>query len=129
VCVSLDFGSGAAFLFIDDLDSPALGASGVLLFSGGADSTLLAHSLIRRGKRMIGLSIDFPDRPAAEIATAKRIGERIGLAEHLTIRLDLPWHAIRGESGGNNEGWFPHRNLMFLGLALHTAEIRGADFI
>lgn len=116
-------------MFIDDLDSPALGRSGVLLFSGGADSTLLAHALIRRGKRLIGLSIDYPGRPVAEIATAKRMAERVGLAEHLAINLGLPWHPLRGETGGKNEGWFPHRNLMFLGLALHVAEIRGADFI
>ena len=28
-----------------------------------------------------------------------------------------------------NEGWFPHRNVMFLGLALHLAEIKGAAFV
>lgn len=117
------------WVFIDDIDSSKLGGVGVLLFSGGADSTLLAHSLVRRGKRLIGLSIDYPGRPAAEIATARRMGERVGLAEHLTIDLGLPWHALRGETGGKNEGWFPHRNLMFLGLALHVAEVRGADFI
>ena len=113
-------------MFIDDLDSAKLGDSGVLLYSGGTDSTLLAHALIRRGKRLIGLSIDYPGRPAAEIAIAGRIAGRLGLAEHLTIGLDLPWHPLRGETGGLNEGWFPHRNLMFLGLALHVAEIRGA---
>src|SRR4249919_1124381 len=113
-------------VFIDDLDSAKLGESGVLLYSGGADSTLLAHGLIRRGKRLIGLSIDYPGRPAAEIAIAGRIAGRLGLAEHLTIGLDLPWHPLRGETGGLNEGWFPHRNLMFLGIALHVAEIRGA---
>jgi 7-cyano-7-deazaguanine synthase len=116
-------------VFVDDLDSPRLGRSGVLLYSGGADSTLLAHSLIRRGKALIALSVDYPGRPAAEIAIARRIGGRIGFAEHLTIGLELPWHALRGEAGGLNEGWFPHRNLMFLSMALHVAEIRHADFV
>jgi 7-cyano-7-deazaguanine synthase len=116
-------------VFIDDLDSPGLGESGVLLYSGGADSTLLAHSLIRRGKHVIGVSIDYPGRPAAEIAIAKRIAGRIGFTEHLTIELGLPWHAQRGEAGGLNEGWFPHRNLMFLSVALHVAEIRSAHFV
>ena len=52
-------------MFIDDLDSPELGDFGILLYSGGFDSTLLAHGLIRRGKRLIGLSIDFPGGPSA----------------------------------------------------------------
>jgi 7-cyano-7-deazaguanine synthase len=116
-------------VFIDDLDSAELGESGVVLYSGGADSTLLAHSLIRRGKRLIGLSINYPGRPAAEIATAARIAARAGFFEHLTIGLDLPWRPVRGEFGGVNEGWFPHRNVMFLGIALHVAEIKGADFV
>src|SRR5260370_27319419 len=98
---------GISPLFIDDLDSAELGGSGVLLYSGGADSTLLAHSLIRRGKRLIALSVDYPGRPAAEIATAKRIAGRVGFTEHLTIGLDLPWHPLRGEARGKNEGWVP----------------------
>jgi 7-cyano-7-deazaguanine synthase len=116
-------------VFTDDLDSPELGQLGVLLYSGGFDSTLLAHSLIRRGKRLIGLSIDFPGRPAAEIDAARKLALRIGFAEHLSIGLDLPWRPVRGEVGGMNEGWFPHRNIMFLGLALHLAEVKGADFV
>ena len=43
--------------------------------------------------------------------------------------LDVPWSPIRGAKGGLDEGWFPHRNLMFLSLALHVAEIRRAEFI
>ncbi len=116
-------------MFIDDIDSSALGEAGVLLFSGGADSTLLAHSLIRRGKRLTALSVAYPGRPAAEIETAARIAGRIGFAERLTIALDLPWRALRGEPGAMNEGWFPHRNLMFLAMALHVAEVRGASFV
>jgi 7-cyano-7-deazaguanine synthase len=116
-------------VFIDDLDSGELGEFGLVLYSGGADSTLLAHSLTRRGKRLIGLSIDYPGRPAAEVATAARIAGRVGFSEHLTIGLGLPWRPLRGEVGGLNEGWFPHRNLMFLAIALHVAEIRGASFV
>ena len=116
-------------MFIDDLDSPELGDFGILLYSGGFDSTLLAHGLIRRGKRLIGLSIDFPGRPAAESDVARKVARRIGFAEHLTIGLDVPWRPVRGEVGGMNEGWFPHRNVMFLGLALHLAEIKGAAFV
>jgi len=116
-------------VFIDDIDSPELGEFGILLYSGGFDSTLLAHSLIRRGKRLIALSIDFPGRPAAEIDAAGKVARRIGFAEHISMGLDLPWRAVRGEVGGMNEGWFPHRNVMFLGLALHLAEIKGANFV
>lgn len=116
-------------MFIDDLDSPRLGGQGILLFSGGADSTLLAHALIRRGKRLIAVSVDYPGRPEMEIERARRIAARIGFDKHLTIGLGLPWRAQRGEPGGLNEGWFPHRNILFLAIALHVAEVEGGDFI
>jgi len=116
-------------VFIDDLDSPAIGRAGVLLFSGGADSTLLAHALIQRGKAVTALSIDYPGRPAAETERADRIGRKIGFADRVTIGLNLPWRAQKGEPGTLNEGWFPHRNLMFLSIARHVAEIRKLSFV
>ena len=127
--VSLSIARREKPVFIDDLDSAKLGESGVLLYSGGADSTLLAHSLIRRGKRLIGLSIDYPGRPAAEIAIAERHCRTARSRRASDDRARPSLAPLRGETGGLNEGWFPHRNLMFLGIALHVAEIRGAHFI
>jgi 7-cyano-7-deazaguanine synthase len=116
-------------MFVTNLDDPDLGESGILLFSGGLDSTLLAQALVRRGKLITAISIDYVGRPDAEALAAKKLALEIGVQEHLTIALRYPWIAQQGADGTPTEGWFPHRNLIFFSIALHVAEIKQATFI
>ena len=115
-------------MLLHELDDPRLGGRGVILFSGGADSTLLARALGRRGRDLIALSIDYPGRPDVERDRAEGLSRRLGM-EPVRLGLDFAWPAIQGAIGAQDEGWFPHRNIMFLGLALHVAEVKKADFI
>lgn len=113
-----------------------------MLLSGGLDSATVAAWLIERDFRVIGLTIDYGQRHAAELRAAATVAQKLGLAEHLVQRLDL--RAVGGSALTSATEvpksadpladvaadipvtYVPARNTLFLSLALGLAEARGA---
>lgn len=113
-----------------------------MLLSGGLDSATVAAWLIERDFDVIGLTIDYGQRHAAELRAASTVAEKLGLSEHLVQRLDL--RAVGGSALTSATEvpksddpladvaadipvtYVPARNTLFLSLALGLAEARGA---
>lgn len=109
----------------------------VVLLSGGLDSMVTAALAQERGFAVHGLSVDYGQRHRLELESAVRIAERLGLARHTTIALDLRafggsalTDAIAVPKGGVGEDipvtYVPARNLVFLALTTACAEAAGA---
>lgn len=113
----------------------------VVLLSGGLDSAVTLAAARAEGRRCYALSFDYGQRHRHELAAAGRVAERLGAADHRTVRLDL--RAIGGSAltadvdvpKDRDEGgmageipvtYVPARNLVFLSLAAGYAEVAGA---
>jgi len=109
----------------------------VVLLSGGLDSMVTAALAKERGFAVHALSVDYGQRHRLELESARRIAERLGLARHTEIALDL--RAFGGSAltdsidvpkGGVGEDipvtYVPARNLVFLALTTACAEAAGA---
>ncbi|MCP9917627.1 7-cyano-7-deazaguanine synthase QueC [Cyanobium sp. ATX 6F1] len=118
---------------------PASGATAVALLSGGLDSATATALAIEAGQRVIGLSFDYGQRHRRELEAARALAERLGLAEHHTIAVNLAaWGgssltdaALAVPSDGVADGvipstYVPGRNTVFIALGLSLAEARGA---
>lgn len=117
----------------------------VVLLSGGLDSATVAAWALAGGWSVTALSIDYGQRHRHELAAARAIAERLGIADHVVLRVDLaafggsvlvdPGAAVprdRPESSIAAEippTYVPARNTVFLALALALAEARGAGAI
>ncbi|WP_133364614.1 7-cyano-7-deazaguanine synthase QueC [Qipengyuania sediminis] len=113
------------------------GAPAVVLLSGGLDSMVVAALARESGYAVQALSIDYGQRHVRELDAARAIAERLGVARHVVLPLDL---AVFGGSaltadiavptGGLNDGvpvtYVPARNLIFLSLTAAFAETCGA---
>ncbi|MBD2843401.1 7-cyano-7-deazaguanine synthase QueC [Erythrobacter sp. KMU-140] len=110
----------------------------VVLLSGGLDSMVTAAIAKERGFNVRALSIDYGQRHRLELASAKRIAEKLDLADHVEIELDL--RAFGGsaltdsiavpKSGVDDTipvTYVPARNLVFLALTTACAEAAGAS--
>jgi len=106
--------------------------SAVLLWSGGADSTLCAMLLRERGVAVHALSIVYPGRPSGEVRAAASLADELSFASYHEMRLDgmavgaPAWLATRH---AHHEGFVPFRNLMFWSLAANRAAAVGADAV
>ncbi|MEI6830042.1 MAG: 7-cyano-7-deazaguanine synthase QueC [Synechococcaceae cyanobacterium ELA445] len=111
----------------------------VVLLSGGLDSATAAALAIEAGQRVIGLSFDYGQRHRRELEAARNLAERLALAEHQTIAVNLAaWggssltdNALSVPTAGVEEGvipstYVPGRNTVFIALGLSLAEARGA---
>lgn len=109
------------------------------LLSGGLDSATATALAIEAGQRVIGLSFDYGQRHRRELEAARALAERLGLAEHHTIAVNLAaWGgssltdaALAVPSDGVADGvipstYVPGRNTVFIALGLSLAEARGA---
>lgn len=109
----------------------------VVLLSGGLDSMVSAGLAREAGFALLALTIDYGQRHRIEIEAAKRIADRLGVARHIILPLDLT--AFGGSAltddipvprGGAGDAipvtYVPARNTIFLSLALGWAEAAGA---
>jgi 7-cyano-7-deazaguanine synthase len=117
---------------------------GVVLLSGGLDSTTVMAIARSNGYEIYGLSFRYGQRHALELEAARRVAKALNAKEHLVMDLDLAkigGSALTGDievPKGHNEGemkgeipvtYVPARNTIFLSHALAWAEVLGASDI
>jgi 7-cyano-7-deazaguanine synthase len=109
----------------------------VVLLSGGLDSMVTAALAREQGFEVHALSVDYGQRHRLELVSAKRIAQRLGLARHIEIALNLRafggsalTDAIDVPKDGVGDDvpvtYVPARNLVFLALTTAFAESSGA---
>lgn len=109
----------------------------VVLLSGGLDSMVTAALALEAGFAVHALSVDYGQRHKLELQSAARISEKLGLARHTSMALDLRAFggsaltaAIDVPKSGVAEDipvtYVPARNLVFLALTTACAEAAGA---
>ena len=119
---------------------PQLLPTAIALLSGGLDSATAAALAVETGQRVIGLSFDYGQRHRRELEAAACVAQRLGLAEHHTISVNLAaWggSALTDSSiAVPREGvqsdvipstYVPGRNTVFIAIGLSLAEARGAE--
>ena len=116
----------------------------VVLLSGGLDSATALAVARAEGYECHALSFEYGQRHARELASAQQVAAALGVAAHLTLRLDL--RAIGGSAltadipvpkaraaeaigSGIPVTYVPARNTIFLAHALAWAEVLGAQDI
>lgn len=110
----------------------------VVLLSGGLDSMVTAALAMEQGFAVHALSVDYGQRHRLELQSARRIAQRLGVARHIEIALDLRafggsalTDAIDVPKGGVGDDipvtYVPARNLVFLALTTAFAEASGAN--
>jgi 7-cyano-7-deazaguanine synthase len=112
--------------------------------SGGLDSTTVAAIAQSEGFRVYGLSFRYGQRHAYELEAARRVTERMDVAQHvvcdidlrvfggsaLTADIDVPKGRDDDEMGtGIPVTYVPARNTVFLSFALAWAEVLGSSDI
>ena len=113
------------------------GSPAVVLLSGGLDSMVVTALARERGHAVHALSIDYGQRHRRELEAARAIGERLGVARHVVMPLDLTIFGgsaltadIAVPNGGVEAGipvtYVPARNLVFLALTTAFAETTGS---
>jgi len=110
---------------------------GVVLLSGGLDSTTVLGIAKAAGYKIYALSFDYGQRHSVELSSAMRVATSMGVAEHKIIKLDfraLGGSALTDEidvpKGRTEEDmghdipvtYVPARNTVFLSYALAWAE-------
>jgi 7-cyano-7-deazaguanine synthase len=106
--------------------------SAVLLYSGGADSTLCAMLLRERGVAVHALTVTYDGRPAGEARAAAALAGELAFASHHEMRLEgmsVGAPAWMADGRPDHEGVVPFRNLMFWSLAANRAATVGADAV
>ena len=114
-----------------------LGAPAMVLLSGGLDSMVVAALAAERGFAVHALSVDYGQRHRRELDAARAIGQRLNVARHIVLPLDLTVFGgsaltadIDVPKSGVEPGipvtYVPARNLVFLALTTAFAEAAGA---
>jgi 7-cyano-7-deazaguanine synthase len=111
----------------------------VVLLSGGLDSFTAAAIAKDQGFALYALSVDYGQRHARELESARAVARALGVEQHLELAVDL--RAMGGSSltsdaavprdrdlhaPGIPSTYVPARNTIFLSLALGWAEVVGA---
>jgi len=117
---------------------------GVVLISGGLDSTTVLAQAQADGYDVVGLSFDYGQRQAVELVAAQDLAGRAGLRRHAIIKIDLRSYGgsaltadidvPKGRDAAEIEQgipvtYVPARNTIFLSHALALAEVEGANDI
>jgi 7-cyano-7-deazaguanine synthase len=116
----------------------------VVLLSGGLDSATAAAIAKSEGYELYALSFSYGQRHSKELDCARKLGESLGVAQHVVIEFDLrKWGGSaltddldvpvgRDEDEMSSEvptTYVPARNTIFLSFALGYAEVVHADTI
>jgi len=116
----------------------------VVLLSGGLDSTTTLAIARDQGFAAHALSFRYGQRHQIEIEAARRVANRLGVAQHLIADIDLgllggsaltaDLPVPKGRSAGEMEQgipvtYVPARNTIFLSFALAWAEVLGGTDI
>jgi len=112
----------------------------VILLSGGLDSMVCAGLAREQGFALLALTFDYNQRHRIELESASAIAQKIGVARHVVLPLDLRQFggsALTAEIDVPKQGvggdipvtYVPARNLVFLSLALAWAEAAGSSDI
>src|SRR6266480_7588263 len=117
---------------------------GVVLLSGGLDSTTTLALAMAEGFETYALSFDYGQRQKVELAAARRVAQSLGAREHCIVRIDndifgrsaltddidIPkGRSVAEIAGGIPVTYVPARNTIFLSYALAWAESLGATDI
>jgi len=116
---------------------PGEGRMAVALLSGGLDSMVATAIAIEAGYSIAALTIDYNQRHAREIESARTIAEHLRVDRHVVLPLDLRafgGSALTDDIAVPKHGidetipvtYVPARNLVFLSLTLAWAEALGA---
>lgn len=114
--------------------------SAIVLLSGGLDSMVSAARALEDGFAVHALSVNYGQRHRIELDCAKAIAEKLELASHTEIALDLRafgGSALTDEIEVPKNGvsddipvtYVPARNLVFLALTTACAEAKAARAI
>ena len=118
-----------------------MGNPAVVLLSGGLDSATVAAVAMRDGFDVYALSFSYGQRHSTELEAAKDVVDRLGMAEHKIIDVDLrafggsaltadiPVPKDRPEDdmvSGIPVTYVPARNTIFLSFGLAYAEVIGS---
>jgi len=111
----------------------------IVLLSGGLDSYTAAALVSTQGFSLYALTVEYGQRHARELESARAVSRALGVERHLELTLDL--RAIGGSSltsdaavprdrdlasPGIPSTYVPARNTIFLSLALGWAEVLDA---
>lgn len=113
----------------------------VVLLSGGIDSSTTLAIAKNLGFSIFALTFNYGQTHQAELQSAKKLAEQIGVARHLIFKLDLAdlvssaltgdseipkMRTIKNISSEIPTTYVPGRNLVFLSIALSWAETIGS---
>lgn len=114
----------------------------VVLLSGGLDSYTAAAVARRDGFELYALSLNYGQRHARELESARAVARALGVRRHVELDLDLSrfgGSALTGDVSVPKDRaldahdipvtYVPARNTIFLSLALGWAEVLGAEQI
>jgi len=112
----------------------------VILLSGGLDSMVTGALAREQGFRLHALTIDYGQRHARELESAKVIAGKLGVERHVLLPLDLRQFgasALTADIDVPKTGvgddipvtYVPARNLLFLALTTALAESSGSSDI
>ncbi len=115
-----------------------MASAGLVLFSGGIDSTTTLAIALLEFKEVFALSFDYGQRHRIELEKAKRVIQQFPVKEHLLFEIDL--RQIGGSALTSDVAvpkqrdkkavipvtYVPGRNLIFLSIAAAFGESKGA---
>ena len=116
----------------------------VVLLSGGLDSSTVLAIALEKGYSVTALTFDYGQRHGRELDSARDIAQRMGVAEHAVVNLDLgallnssltdasrsvPERSVANVPGDIPSTYVPARNIVFLSVGAAVAESIGADAV
>ncbi len=122
--------------------APRRGPGSVVLLSGGMDSATCLALAARDAPPVHALTVLYGQRHAKEVAAARALARRFGVAHHVVLRLPLgplldsaltrPGRSLPSrpaQKGKIPTTYVPARNTILLAIALGYAESHGVDRI
>ena len=117
-----------------------MNSDGVLLVSGGMDSTVLAYDLVNQGKMIVPLFINYGQHCMdKEFSTLKRVLPEILLDDLKVIEIGDVYRESNSrmikeanlwkDNVVSDDLYLPYRNLLFLSIAAAYAQSIGAGFV